>query len=469
MTSKILNTPVSRVSQHSSSEKVQKLRTLLETLAEYIHGLSYDNLPHDIIEMSKTLILHHLHTGYGGFNEEASTIARAIVREDIQSKGNSTILSQRPRVAATEASFVNAVMMHSIQQEDTYLGLHPGPHTIPPAISLAEQEAKEGKDILLSIVAGYDVNLRIGEVCAPYTSPRGWRGTSTFGILGAAATSAKIAGLDSNQTICALANATNLSSGLMECWLSGTPEWLFTSGLAARNGATSALIARKNINAARTSLEGERGFFKAYCGRVPENIDEITYDLGKRFLMSKVVLKPYTLITPLQPIIHKVLQLAKDEDIAPEEVKKVNVVAWPSLTRGVLAASILDQGPYTSKIQAFTSLPCAVGIALVFGDVSADTTRNYTDPRVFDVAKKVNVETDASAESYYCSVEMITKDGTRHELQGRDFPSLTRAEVKTNLMQSASKLLSKKQVNGLISAVENLEEISIADLSPHLG
>lgn len=426
-------------------------------------------MPHDIVEMSKTLILHHLHTGYGGFYEQASTIARSIVREDIQSKGKSTILGQRTKVAAAEASFVNAVMMHSIQQEDTYLGFHPGPHTIPPAISLAEQEAKEGKDILLSIVTGYDVNLRIGKVCAPYTSPRGWRGTSTFGILGAAATSAKIAGLDSKQTMCALANATNLSSGLMECWLSGTPEWLFTSGLAARNGAMSALIAKRNVNSAKASFEGERGFFKAYCGRAPENLDEITYDLGKRFIMSKVVLKPYTLITPLQPIIYKVLKLAKHEGITLEDVKKVKVIAWPSLTSGVLGASILDRGPYTSKVQAFTSLPCAVGIALVFGDVSAETIKKYTDPKVFDVARKVHVETDASAKGYYCSVEITTKDGKRHELQGQDFPSLTRAEVKINLMRSASKLLSRKKVNEMIKAVEKLEKISVADLSPHLS
>lgn len=445
------------------------MKTLLEELAMYIHDLSYEDLPSDVVETTKTLILHHLYTGYSGINQKESQVALSIVKNYAQGIGKSTILGQKHKVAATESSFANAILMHSIQQEDTYLGLHPGPHTIPAAISLAEQESKTGKDILTSIVAGYDVNLRIGEVCAQYTSPKGWRGTSVFGILGAAASSAKVMGLDLEPTVSSLAIAANLSSGLMECWKSGTPEWLFTSGLAVRNGVISALIAKSGINAARASFEGEKGFFKAYCGTIPSNIDVITHDLGKDFPLLRVNLKPYPVITTILPVIHNVLNLAKQENIESGDVQKIKIVASPRITEGPLSSSVLDWGPYTSETQCFKSLPCAIGIALQFREVSIETIKNYGDPRVSEIAEKVTVETEKSARGYYNSVEMTTKDGRTCKLQGEEFPSLTREEVKVNLKKAATKFMPEEKVDKLIQAIQNMENLSITDLSKYLS
>jgi len=445
------------------------MQTMIEKLGTFVHELSIDRLPRSVVDTTKNVILHHLHTGFCGVEEMESQIALSLLRENYGKGGRCTVLGQKGKFPVIGATFANAVLMHSIQQEDTYGGLHPGPHTIPAAMSLAEEENRTGKQILESLAAGYEVNLYLGDLCARYTSPRGWRGTTIFGVLGAAATSAKVLELDLNQTMDALANASNMASGLMECWTTGTPEWLFTSGLAAQNGVISATIAKKGGSGAKSSFEGSKGFFKAYCGTTPDNTESLMAGLGSKFLMPGVNLKPYTVITTILPVIHNVVRLATTDDIAPERVQSIVVIGGPRITKGPLASSILDPGPYVSRTQAFKSLPCAIGIALKFREVSIHTIPQFQDPLVARIAAKVSVETNDSAAEYFNKVEIATTDGKKHTIEGEEFPSLTPEEVRRNLLRSASKYVPRNKVEKLIKVVDQLEQTTAEDISTCLS
>lgn len=444
------------------------IHTILEDLADYIYNLSYADLPNEVIEKTKTILLHNLSTAYDGFYQESSQTALSIVEKDIQSKGKTTIICRGSKFAPIESAFANAIMMHSIQQEDTHpTGLHPGPLAIPTATSLGEQENKEGKDLITSIVLGFDINLRMGEVSKPTTFA--FRATSLFGVLGAATASAKMLDLDRQQIINALASATNLSSGLSESWLHGTFEWLFTVGLAARNGIMSALIARRGVQCSKSSIEGEKGFFRAYYGYIPEDVNKITESLGKRFCLLDSQLKRYTAVTPNQSILQTVLKLVKKENIKSEEVDSIDVVSSPNLWHGSFT-----KGPFTTVVQAFTSVPCLVGIALMFREVSVDTIKNYRDPRVLEIARNVNIETDTSRKGYSnhdpnILVSITTKNGRSYEMQGERFLSPNRNEIKKRLKQSASKFMPEEKAEGLIEAVEKLEKISITDFTSNLS
>ncbi len=441
------------------------MKTIIETMATFVHELSYSDIQPDVVDMTKSLILHHLYTGYSGFHEAESQMAISIVRDDLGRVGKSTVLGLKEKYPMREATFVNAVMMHSIQQEDTYQGLHPGPHTIPAAIAIAEHESSIGKDILTSIVAGYEINLRLGEACASYTSPRGWRGTTIFGVLGAAATSAKILGLDYEETQNALAMAANTASGLMQCWLSGTSEWLYASGLAAKNGVLSALLAKNGMSGASDSFEGDRGYFKAYCGEEPQDLSVLRVKLGEEFSMLNMIMKPYSVITTILPVVHNVLTIIQHENIQFESVTEVQVVAGPRVTQGPLSSSILDMGPYINKTQAFKSLPCAIAIALKYKEVSALTANHYQNPDVAKLANKVTIVTDDKAEGFFNKVSVKTQGGENYAISGDEFPSLTHDQVRSNLMCSAVEFISESKAKNLIHAIENIERISIGELS----
>jgi 2-methylcitrate dehydratase PrpD len=150
-------------------------------------------------------------------------------------------------------------------------------------------------------------------------------------------------------------------------------------------------------------------------------------------------------------------------------VKEVRVTAGPRVTRGPLSSSILDYGPFTNKTQAYKSLPCVIGIALKYREVSAHTVGYFQNPSVGAIAKNVSVETDESAENFYNEVSIVTNSGSKHEIQGEEFPSLTPEQVLQNIQQSAAKYLSEEKVEGLIQAINNIENVSIDEISSNLS
>lgn len=441
------------------------MATLDERIAGYVDDISYKSLPKEVVDYAKNLILHHLYTGYAGISEDETQIAASLALDDIRGEGKSTVLGRERRTSAPLAAFVNATMMHGVQQEDTYRGLHPGPHTIPAAIAIGEERGADGASFLESIVAGYEVNLHIGEAFAKYTSPNGWRGTTIYGVLGVAATSAKMLGLDSSKIVDALSHSVNMAGGLMQCWLEGTPEWLYASGLAAQNGLVSALLAERGANGARSSFAGPKGFLKAFCGDVPDDAEELPAKMKKEFLTPKVTLKPYSVITSILPVIHNAVVLRERESISWDEIESVEIVAGPRVTQGPLAASILDSGPYVNKTQAYKSLPCAIGIALRFGTVLPHTVSKYKNQDVSGLAAVVEVKTDESYESFYNSVAIVTRDGSKHTIEGEEFPSLEPERVRENLLLAASQYVGDKKAQEMIRVVENLEKESVVSLS----
>ncbi len=444
------------------------MNDLIELMANFVHNLSYSDLDSEVIKMAKDLILHHLHTGYSGVEESEAKVALSLLDEEELSGAKSTVLGLKKKYPIRKATFSNAVLMHSIQQEDTYRGLHPGPHTIPAAFALAENFPRSGKEILTAIVAGYEINIRLGELCASYTSPRGWRGTTIFGVIGVAATAAKILRLSLEETKNALAMAANTSSGLMQCWLSGTDEWLYASGLAASNGVLSAQLASRSISGASDTFEGDRGFFKAYCGEAPDDLSPITTDLGNEFSILKMVMKPYSVITTILPVIHNVLMLIDHNDIQYQEIERIQIMAGPRVTQGPLKSSILDEGPYVNKTQAFKSLPCAVGIALKYKEVSAVTANNFGDEEVSELSKKVEINTNEDAEGFYNRVVIRTDDGKVYTISGQEFPTLSSEQVRNNIRKSASKYMSSETVESLVHSIDNIEEVDMERISKNM-
>ena len=123
------------------------MATFIETLADFVYNLKYDNLSPEVVSMAKLSVLHHLYTGFSGIKETDSQIALSLAMDEFRGVGKSTILGQRKKTSALGATFVNAALMHSVQQEDTLRGLHPGPHTISAAFALGEQEGSHGLDM----------------------------------------------------------------------------------------------------------------------------------------------------------------------------------------------------------------------------------------------------------------------------------------------------------------------------------
>jgi len=113
------------------------------------------------------------------------------------------------------------------------------------------------------MVAGYEVNGRVGRAIIPTHRERGFHPTGTCGTFGATAAAARLLGFDADKTANALGIAGSQAAGLYECHHDGTSTMIFHAGRAAQNGVEAALLVRAGMTGPATVLEGTKGFFRA--------------------------------------------------------------------------------------------------------------------------------------------------------------------------------------------------------------
>ena len=94
--------------------------------------------------------------------------------------------------------------------------VHAGGVMVPTALAVAEKRSRSGKQTLTAIVAGYEIATRIGMVASKGFHSQGLHPTGVCGAFGAAATAAKLLGLDAGQFAHALGIAGSQASGSLE-------------------------------------------------------------------------------------------------------------------------------------------------------------------------------------------------------------------------------------------------------------
>ena len=123
----------------------------------------------------------------------------------------SSVLGAGFRTSAPNAAFANGTLTHALDYDDTWLPLgHPTCTIFPVILALGEKLKHSGKALLEAFILGMEVHGKVGFGYS--THP--FHSTPIYGSLGAAAASAKILGLDGEQTRMALGIAASGAGGL---------------------------------------------------------------------------------------------------------------------------------------------------------------------------------------------------------------------------------------------------------------
>ena len=122
-------------------------------------------------------------------------IARDLA-EEFASPGQATIIGGHATHPAL-AALANGILATAADNDDTHKRalIHVGSVVGPAALAMCEQHNLTGKDLILAMVAGYEITARVGMAVMP-THYRYWHSTATNGTFGAAAAAAKALRLD---------------------------------------------------------------------------------------------------------------------------------------------------------------------------------------------------------------------------------------------------------------------------------
>jgi 2-methylcitrate dehydratase PrpD len=153
-------------------------------------------------------------------------------------------------------ALVDAAAATAHDYDDTHLRtvIHATPPVAGALFSLARKRKVSGPELLHAFLLGVETTCRMGNAVMPGHYERGWHITSTCGIFGVAAASAKILQLNEKQTLAALGIAATQAAGLVE--VLGSMARILNAAFAARNGLGAALLAEQGFQGPERAARG---------------------------------------------------------------------------------------------------------------------------------------------------------------------------------------------------------------------
>jgi 2-methylcitrate dehydratase PrpD len=449
-------------------------------LTDYALALSLADAPPAVIQQMKWLILDHVGCALGGSLTPLGLAASAVACADGGSAA--TVVGTRQRAGPGPAAFANAMAANALDYDDTGATGHPGATVIPAALALGEVRDRSGADVLAAVLAGYEVWSRIAGAIQPSWERRvrvyGNGVTQTFG---AAVAGARLLGLDTEATLCALGLAgafAPLPHDGKIGWEEGRISWVKDNvAWPAEGGVRAALLAERGFRATREVLDGERGLW-VMAGSDRCDFDRMVRGLGTDWDGLCVSLKPYPCCRWIHSTLDAVGELRAEHGIRPTDVRRVTVRSIEAFR-----AWFHSRRPAT-MVDAEFSVPHAVAMVLL------DRPRpewwhaaNRTDPAVLDLMDRVVLETDPAAQAEYATnrnsaripatVVMETNRGAFERMRrgargGPDDP-LRWDEIERKYRELAEPVLGPARAATALELVDELETLdSVAVLTAAL-
>ncbi len=283
-------------------------------------------------------------------------------------------------------------LAHILELDDLHRGsvTHPACVVIPPAAALAEETGAGGREFLTAVLHGYEACCRIGAGVGK-AHYKVFHNTATCGPFGAAMAAATLLDLTDEEAAWALGNAGAQASGVWEFLAAGAMSKHLHTARAAESGVIAAKLAREGFTGARTILEGEKGFFAAFCAD-PEP-EAVLAEPQAPWQLTRTSLKPWPCCRHTQPTIDAALSL--QSRIAGRPIRAVEVGTYQA------ALDLCDRAEVSDMTAAKFSLQHCVAAALADGAIWTDTFEAEARERLSALRRTVTVSHDATAESAY--------------------------------------------------------------------
>lgn len=438
--------------------------TASERLAAHFTALTVPDVPSELLDAVRTLVLDYLGVAIAGSATDSGRIASRFVagtggRPEATIIGAHGAADEDRRVPAIHAAFANAIASHSVELDDVdVLALfHFSPPVVSAALAVAEREAVRGEDFLAAVVAGCEMMARLSAATNPSLRDRGFHTTPACGVFGAAVASGRLVKLDREAMVSALGLAGAQASGLMEMY-GPSMHKRFNPGPSARDGVTAALMARLGFTGASTILDGERGFCRAFSDRFDP--EALTGGLGREFPVH-IEFKPYACARPIHNAVDCALTIRSKMVEPLDRIGKITVRRHPAW-----AAYHLNAAPRTYH-EAQVSLPYSVAVALKEGAALLPQYRNelLVDTDIVRLCQLLTVVPDDTLpRGVSCHMTLEVDGGGVYQAQvdhprGSIVNPMTSREMNEKVHMLGDGILGREAISRIIECVRHVTEL----------
>lgn len=375
---------------------------------------------------------------------------------------------------AAHAALAGGMLVNAADFDDTHKRalVHVGSVVVPAALAACEASNCDGRSLIESIVAGYEVAARVGMAVMP-SHYQYWQSTATNGTFGAAASAAKAMGLDAAGVGTSFGFAGTQAAGLLTYFESGDDTKSFHPGKAAFNGLLGAMFTQIGATAPPDIFGHSKGYLAVYSDNPKPEC--LTQGLGTTWEILENGFKPYPSILASHSPIGAALLLRAKSGLRPEDIESIAIHTYSTVKSHFSNKNVI------TPLAARLSVPYCVAAALVDGEIGQAqfSERRFASKVVQDVLRNTEVVADADLNALYpekfpARVVVKSKGGkvfeeTQYYPKGDPKNPLSQSELEAKFRENAGACLSQRQTERVLHIIEKMEHFDTAALAKLLG
>jgi len=368
-------------------------------------------------ERAKSLLIDGLGVAIASTNYDfAAPTLQAV--SAMAGDGSSPVIGSTRRLPMRDAAFVNGILVHGIDYDDTHMGsvTHTTASLLPTTLAVAIHQGSSGGDMLAAFILGTEVAARIGAVQGGFHQT-GFHPTGVIGAFAAAVAAGRLLRLDEEALVHAQGIVLSFASGTFQFLEDGSWTKRLHPGWAASAGITAAYLASTGFRGVDLPYEGRFGLYATHM-ETPAPLSEIGLglsSLGSEWETEKVAVKPFPACHFTHACADAAIRLY-EQGVSAGRAARVVARVPAGVVNIVCEPREIKLRPKTAYDAQF-SIPYIVATALLRGrfglaELADDALR---DPEVLALAERVFHEVDVDAEfPRYYSGEVVVEnpDGT---------------------------------------------------------
>ncbi|MFK7887219.1 MAG: MmgE/PrpD family protein [Gammaproteobacteria bacterium] len=441
--------------------------------ATFAQHFDLSQVPADVVAYAKLCIADTIGIGFASHNYDfAGKSVNAIA--GLAGDGRFPVVGTNLSLPVRDAALLNGLLMHGLDFDDTHTGavIHASTSAVPLMLAAGAHHKVSGARALAAYLLAIETDARIGMVAEGMLQKIGFHPTGMVGIFGCTVAAGYLAGLDSEPLARAQGVALSMASGSLEFLEDGSWTKRLHPGWAASSAITAATLAAADFKAPLNAYEGRYGLYNLYLRRDDVDASTIGDDLGSKFEMMSVAIKPYPVCHFNHACVDAMLALREKHNLAPDDIKSVTAMIHEKQHDVVcrpIDAKRRPQNEYEGKF----SLPFAVAAAAVRGQFTLaelyDDALNSPDIHaVCDRVECIHWPQSRYPQYYSGGIVIETTDGRRLEHlepinRGADERALNTDAVHAKFMGNVAGRLSDQQAATLWQAVQDLDQADSLD------
>ncbi len=446
-------------------------QNLTRTVAHSCAGTDFTNLNEDVVDRARYLLLDFLGCAVRGTLSESSLPVLRMIKRKSSADEPIPIIGTTQASETSFAALAVGTAAHSLELDDVVnsASLHPAVAVIPAAMATACQSKSSGAELLSAIVVGYELMIKLGIALQPAAHYRqGFHPTGTCGAFGAAAASARLMNLSTEEFTHALGIAGSQAAGSLEFLTDGSFTKRFHAGWAAHSGVLAAELAREGFSGPATIIEGKFGFLHGYSSE--SDPDAVLKGWADPWEVMNTSIKPHACCRYKQGPIDCLMAIMEATEVRPEEIDRVDIGVLEA-GHALVAEPIEQKRNPRSVVDAQFSMPFGAALAVLRRDASLERYSfdeiESEDIRAF--MGKVNCLRDPELDREFpqkwpARVVVSTTDGREFEYRlehpkGDPENPLSWEELIAKFTSLAGRVLPVSQCDEIVSLVRRVDQL----------